>query len=288
MHVLLDFSGIIISDALAYSSREKVKINLDILRHIVLKNIMYFKKKFSVSNENLYICFDGHKYWRKDIFPYYKQNRKLSHDASTTFDWNEFFVFFNTIKYELTNDLPFKTLEVNHCEADDIIAVLCQILNPLKEPIIIVSSDKDLIQIQQNMCSNVKQWSPFHKKFITPKTNQYNLFEHIVRGDSSDGIPNIVSDDDVFVTTKRQKPIKADSVIQWEKVGNITEPEKFCTGIMIDKFKRNLKLIDLRMIPEQQSKDIRNAYENCSCSKVDVFKYLVKHKLRKIMEAGGL
>lgn len=289
MYLLLDFSQIVISDAIAYNSRTKESIDLDLLRHIVLKNIQFYKTKFKVSNDNMYICFDGKMYWRKTLFPYYKQNRKKAHDESVTFNWNEFFVHFNAIKDELKNELPYKTMEVSKCEADDLIAVLSQILCSSREEIIIVSSDKDFIQIQQNLCDRVKQWSPYHKKFITSDLNNYNLFEHIVRGDAGDGIPNILSDDDVFVTSKRSKPIRLDMIKRWEKEGNITEPEVFCSSPeMLDNFNRNQQLIDLRMIPEDQKSEIAQAFNSCSAKKVDVFGYLVKHKLRKIMESGGL
>lgn len=289
MYVLIDFSQIVKADAISYYSHTKQQITMDLLRHIVLQNIIYYKKKFKVSNENFYICFDGRNYWRKDVFPYYKQNRKKMIESDVGFDWNEFYKYFNEMKDELKSDLPFKTLEVNNCEADDIIAVVSEILCSTNDQIIIVSSDKDFIQIQKYICPEIKQWSPFHKKYLTSETNDYNLFEHIVRGDSPDGIPNILSDEDVFITSKRSKAIRTETLKQWEKTGNITEPNLFCSNDeMLQKFQRNRTLIDLRMIPEKNKNDIANAFGSCECTKVDIFKYLVKHKLRKIMESGGL
>lgn len=289
MKLLLDFSQIVISAAVDYHVQTKSQVSLDLLRHISLNNILSYKKKFRLDLSDLIICCDGRDYWRKVIFPLYKQNRKKDHDKSK-FDWKIFFENFNQIKSELVVDLPFKVVEVRGCEADDVIAVLCQYFCPHESKVIVVSSDKDLLQIQDNLCRKVQQWSPFHKKFITTTSNKYSLFEHIVRGDSGDGIPNIASDDDVFmVDGKRSKPIKATSIMQWEAQGGIAFPEKFCLSEnMLDRFKRNAQLIDLREIPKDLVKGIVDQYSSYQPSNKGVFDYLVKHRLKKILELGVL
>lgn len=282
-----DYSQIIISSSIEYFSQTKEQISLDLLRYISLQNIQKYSKKFKCPTSSIIICCDGRNYWRKNIFPNYKQNRKKDHEKSD-FDWNKYFEYFNIVKNEIKNELPFRTLEINECEADDIIAVLSDILCSKSENIII-SSDKDLLQIQINICSKIKQWSPFHQKFITPESNNYNLFEHIVRGDYGDGIPNILSDDDVFLKSeKRSKPIRSIDIYKWEKFG-INNPELFCTNdLSLEKFRRNRKLIDLQQIPEYLFTEIKNEYNNSSINKnQNLFNYLVKHKLKKIMELGG-
>lgn len=289
MIILFDFSQIVISSAIEIFSSTKRQVDLPLLRHIAINNILSYKKRFLASLDQIVICFDGKDYWRKNIFPLYKQNRRRDHDESD-FDWRTFYDLFNQIKNEIRGNLPFKVVEVYECEADDVIAVLCKQQCPHQDKIIIVSSDKDLIQIQSNICSKVQQWSPLHKKFITAQTNDYNLFEHIVRGDGGDGIPNIMSDDDVFmVKSKRSKPIKATNVMQWESKGGLGNPEAFCNSDeMLSKFKRNHRLIDLRQIPEPLAANIVNEFENYQKPRADVFGYLVKNKLRKILESGLL
>jgi hypothetical protein len=229
---------------------------------------------------------DGRKYWRKEIFPHYKQNRKQAHEKSKM-DWDKFFILFNQIKNEI-KELPFKTLEVESCEADDVIAVLSKLLCPHVKDLIIVSSDKDLIQIQQNICQKVKQWSPYHKKFITPETNDYSLFDHILRGDSGDGIPNILTDDDVFVTeNKRSRPLRETKIIEWKTKGGINSPENFCPDLdTLNRYHRNRTLIDLEQIPQTITEKIKTSYDECNIKKADLFGYLVKNKLRKILEQG--
>lgn len=288
MMLLLDYSQIVISSAIEYNSQTNDLIELPLLRHIALSNILSYKAKFNTNLDSMILCFDGQHYWRKAIFPNYKQNRKKAHEDSD-FDWNKFFEHFNQIKTEIKTELPFKVMEVSGCEADDVIAVLCKLNCPHEKEIIIVSSDKDLIQIQENICSKVKQWSPHHKKFINVSTNDYNLFEHVVRGDSGDGVPNIFSDDDVFlVKGKRSKPIRSSAIIEWKNKGGLNNPEAFCQSpIMLQNFQRNKTLIDLQQIPIDVVQRIREQWDNCSRPKVSAFNYLVKHKLRKVLERGG-
>ena len=191
----------------------------------------------------------------------------------------------------MKTELPFRTIECHSCEADDVIAVLSKQQCPHQDKIIIISSDKDLIQIQENICPKVQQWSPFHKKFITPITNSYNLFEHVIRGDSGDGIPNILSDDDVFLDdSKRSKPIRTTSLMQWQQKGGLITPESFCTSDeMLKRFNRNLNLIDLRKIPESFVEKIAKEFSNYQIpSSTNVFGYLTKYKLKKILESGML
>lgn len=288
MICLLDFSQIVISSAIEYNSQTNDLIELPLLRHIALNNVMSYKAKFSPSLDEMIICCDGRDYWRKSIFPNYKQNRKKAHEESD-FDWNQFFEHFNQIKTEIKTELPFRVMEVNGCEADDVIAVLCKLNCPHEKEIIIVSSDKDLIQIQDSICPKVKQWSPHHKKFINLSTNDYSLFEHVVRGDSGDGVPNIFSDDDVFLDkNKRSKPIRSSSITEWESKGGLSNPEAFCrTPTMLQNFQRNRTLIDLQQIPSNVVQRIREQWDSCTRPNVSAFNYLVKHKLRKVLERGG-
>lgn len=289
MQLLFDYSQIVISSAVEYNSQTREPISLDLLRHIALQNIQLYKIKFNASLDQMIICCDGRNYWRKVIFPQYKQNRKREQTLSK-FDWNGFFEMFNVIKTEMKTELPFRVIEVDCCEADDIIAVLSRVLCPSEDKIIVISSDKDLLQIQENICPKVRQWSPYHKKFINIGTNDYNLFEHVVRGDSGDGVPNILSDDDVFVTSgTRSRPIRASSIQKWMSEGGLSNPEAFCeTPEILSRFNRNRTLIDLRQIPDQYVKEIAEAYQNESRPQVSAFNYLVKNKLRKILERGGI
>jgi hypothetical protein len=106
-----------------------------------------------------------------------------------------------------------KFIHIDRAEADDVIAVLTKYAqeNELvqeglveeSQKILILSSDKDFKQLQ--LYPNVKQWSPMQKKYVTATQREiieYKI-EHIVKGDAGDGIPNILSKDDVFMKGER-------------------------------------------------------------------------------------
>lgn len=281
--ILIDFSQVIFSEALDFYSKSNEQIEMPLLRHLALSKIMDLKNKFKKYSDEIVICLDGQNYWRKQIFPYYKQQRKLQQEK-TKFDWDSFFENFNQLKQEFKDNLPFKIIEVESAEADDIIAVLCFNFAKTKD-IIIVSSDKDLLQLQAVYNLPIKQYSPYHEKFIDAKSQNYDLFVHIVKGDSSDGIPNILSDDDVFLQKdKRQKPISTKKLDEWRHFGDGTG--LFCESVeQLEKFNRNQKLIDMRFIPKEIEENIIDAYNNVQVNS-NLFDYMVKHRLRKLLEKG--
>ena len=116
----------------------------DMVRHMVLNSLRSYRTKFFKDYGELVICYDGRNYWRKEIFPYYKQNRKKSRESSNL-DWDSIFQTLNKIRDEIKENFPYKTIEVMNAEADDIIASLVFDMskNPLPKNILIISSDKD-------------------------------------------------------------------------------------------------------------------------------------------------
>jgi hypothetical protein len=108
---------------------------------------------------------------------------------------------------------------------------------------LIISSDKDFLQLQKY--PNIKQFSPNLNRLITTD-NPYNfLKEHILKGESGDGIPNYLSADDVFVTGTRQKPLskKKLNVLLDSNLDNVLNT------LEMTRYKRNQTLIDLSFIP---------------------------------------
>jgi 5'-3' exonuclease len=280
--LLIDLSSVVIGGVVSYLSSTKEKLDENLVRSLTLSQVLFYKQKYSKYGRPI-ICADNKNYWRKDIFPYYKQNRKKARDKSSV-DWELFWLLFGRIKEELKNDLPYLYLEVEKAEADDIISVL-SLKYASHEPVMIVSSDKDMLQLQLKS-KNIQQYSPTTKKQITLDTNDYSLLEHIIKGDSSDGIPNILSDDDVFVEeTKRQKSIRK----QWiEEAKNLKNPEMICPdGHALDKYKRNRMLISVDEIPEKYRVAIVNEYDQESKSQkssVNMLKYISKHRLKNFLD----
>ena len=240
--ILIDNNQLIISNIfnlMKYSDIEDTRL----LRHMCLNVYRLYNQKFKKEYGNIIICHDSPKCWRKDTFEYYKKNRQKSKDASPH-DWNKIFDAMTLIKSEIESTFPWKNISVPTAEADDIIAVISKNSLPI-EPVLIISSDKDFQQLQKY--SNVKQWSPIKKDFLICNNSDEFLKEHIIKGDTSDGIPNILSDEDTFVDeNKRQTPLT-------KKKLNIIK-ENVEQYKQTDRWNQNKTLIDFDEIPEDLEK----------------------------------
>ena len=258
------------------SSRTAVDESL--VRHMILNTIRTYVKKFKESHgPEIVIACDNKNYWRRDIFPHYKAGRKKARDSSGH-DWNTIFECLNKIREELKNHSPYKVVTVETCEADDIIAILVQKYSST-QPIMILSSDKDFAQLQRY--PKVEQYSPILKKYIKEPLPLMQLKQLIIRGDKGDGIPNILSADDVFVSGGRQKPITEVKIINWMN----QEAKEFCNEEMLRNFSRNETLIDLSKIPERLATEILHTYETAKGhSKQDFMNYMIANRLKNLIE----
>jgi len=282
--ILVDYSQIVISNVMMNPN----ELSEDFIRHMILNTIRMYNQKFNDEFGDIVICCDGSNNWRRGVFEHYKASRKTTREKSD-FDWNEIFRILHKVREELDEYFPYKVLHLEGAEADDIIAVLTiynsenKKLNGLfeeSEPVLILSSDKDFQQLQ--IYENVKQFSPMKKKFIKSHNPIHFLKEHIMRGDTSDGIPNFLSDDNVFVTEgKRQKPLSSRKLSVWLEL----DPEEFCEGEMLRNYRRNEMLIDLNKIPTVLSNQIIEQYQNKKdVGRAKLFNYFVKHRLKNLME----
>jgi hypothetical protein len=182
------------------------------------------------------------------------------------------------IKEELKENSPYKVVDVDTCEADDIIAVLAT-KYAAHGKVMILSSDKDFAQLQK--FPNVEQFSPILKKFIKEQLPAAQLKQMIIRGDKGDGIPNILSPDNVFTEGGRQKPITEVKIIQWMN----QQPEDFCVGEMLRNYKRNEMLIDLSKIPSNLQESILDKYECVQPKTRQVFmNYMINNRLKNLIE----
>lgn len=265
--ILIDFSQIAVGTCVEFNIRNPEQIlDLNLMRHMLLNQIIGISKKFRKYGKCI-VCFDSHSYWRKKVFPFYKLNRRADREK-LEFNWKEFFENIEKLKIEFKENIPFIFLEVDEAEADDLIAILSKSYSP-HEKIIIVSSDKDFLQLQKNS-TNIEQWSPYKRKFLD--ATSYSLHEHICRGDIGDGIPNCLSDDDaIFDKTKRCKQIRT---------ANISKIDIESSG-----YKRNNQLINFDFIPEYLKKKILISFNQYNIHN-NFFKYCLNHKLTKILESG--
>lgn len=281
--VLIDFSNLYYSTVLGHAHKTKEQPDMQAVRNLVLRKIFEHKKRFSKKGmaTEIVLCCDGQDYWRKDYLPHYKGKRKAARDANLSIDWDAFFEDQKTILKEIQAFLPFVVVRINRIEADDVVAILAMTYSPHKD-VIIVSTDEDFIQLQG---PKVKQYLPTVSKYMPKKTIQeYNLLEHIIRGDTGDGVPNILSDADTFMDeSKRQKPVTKKFINEAKKTG---DPQQFCPTVeSLKRFKVNKQCIDLSMIPEDIASQIRIEYNRAKEELVvgQSFNYAVKFKLKNLL-----
>jgi 5'-3' exonuclease len=276
--IIFDYNQVAISSLMEQIGSSKKPVEEDLVRHMILNVIRTYVKKFKEKyGPEVIIACDNKNYWRREIFPEYKASRKKTRAASGH-DWTSIFEVLGKIKQELKDHSPYKVIDVDTCEADDIIAVLTM-KNSSTQNVMILSSDKDFSQLQK--FPNVDQYSPILKKHIKEHFPSVQLKQLIIRGDKGDGIPNILSKDDVFVTGGRQKPITETKIINWLN----QEPKEFCNEEMLRNYSRNEMLIDLTKIPENLINQILEKYDTVKGkSKNEFMNYMIKNKLKNLLE----
>jgi hypothetical protein len=276
--ILIDNTQLLLSTIFT-QVRDISTIDEDMVRHIALNTYRMYRTKFKDKYGEIVLCQDANS-WRKEVFSHYKANRKKDREGSEA-KWDRAFEIMSKIREEVKENFPYKNMRIHRCEADDVIAVLCKHFHK-QEPILIISSDKDFAQLQQY--SGVSQYSPTLKSMVVCKNPLETLEEQIIRGDSGDGVPNVLSEDDVFVSEgKRQKPITK------KKFGELRESlgsdNLFFDDSIKKNWERNKTLIDLSQIPQDVEQSILNKWEEPQdSSRSKLLNYFIEHRLRNLME----
>jgi len=289
--IVIDYNQVAIGAFMAeIRGRTDIDVNLPLLRHMILNTIRSYNKKHKEEFGELIIACDNRKYWRREVFPYYKAGRKATRESSGM-DWNTIFDALNIVREELDEVFPYPVINVDGAEADDVIGTLAEYSQTIGEesplfgditpdPFLIVSGDHDFQQLQKY--SNVKQWAPAQKKWVKIKVPAHEvLMEHIIRGDKGDGVPNMLSPDDCFVEGKRQKPIRKAQVEKWVK----QKPEDWVTGDMASGYVRNSQLVDLTKTPDDIKDAIINSYSSqTNKDKSHLLDYFIKNKMKHMID----
>jgi len=273
--ILLDYSQTVIGSFMAMG-RGKPVVEEDLLRHTILNSIRMFRNQFSKDYGEMVICCDGKDNWRKKVFPEYKANRRKNRENDPT-DWKTLFELLHEMREDLTKYFPYKVMHVDTAEADDIFGVLVDHCE--ENPTLILSSDKDFIQLQKYQ--GVRQWSPLQKKFVVGDPAA-SLYDKTFRGDTGDGVPNILSSDDTLITEgKRQTPVTKKKMELWRG----KKPEEFCNEAMLRNYHRNKTLVDLRETPESIRINIVNQYDNQEAGdRSQLWNYFVDNRLKNLMD----
>lgn len=277
--ILLDYNGIVVGTIIS----QKLELKEDLIRHVILNQVRQYRTMFKEKYGEIVVCADGPHSWRRDVFPQYKQKRRENRKKDST-DWNEVFRILDTVRQELLDYFPYKGLKFDNCEADDIIGVLVEHSQELGnyEPIMIVSADKDFIQLHKY--DNVDQYSYVTKKEVKDPNPRLYLETQILKGDSIDGIPNVLSDDNCLIEGRRQHPLRQKRID--EILTDLSEGELLYAASWYRNYQRNKKLIDLSETPERLKKIIIDSYmeQDNWTNKGKVFPYMVDKQLKNLME----
>ena len=275
--ILLDYSQIALSNIIVQKLNDE-----NMIRHMILNSIRMYNKKYRNEYGQMVICADGMNTWRKEYFPLYKAHRKKNR-AESDQDWPEIFRILNLVRDEIRENLPYKVIHLEGCEADDIIGTLAMQTQEFgqHEPVMIVSSDKDFIQLHKY--NNVKQYSPIQKKMVSDPNPRTYCFEHICKGDKGDGIPNILSPDNAIIDEIRQSPMTKKKIQEY--VDNAENLQSYMSDEVYRNYKRNQLLVDLAYIPAEIKKSIIDTSEAVKVPhRMKILNYLINNRCKLLIE----
>ena len=276
--IIMDMNQITLASLMMHLNMTKTdEPDENMVRHMILNSIRMYRSQFNKEYGEIVLTYDSKHYWRRDFFPNYKASRRKGREKSDL-DWDAIFEVLNKIKAEFKDNLPYKYLEVYGAEADDIIATL---VKNKKEPIMIVSGDKDFIQLQKY--SDVNQFSPILKKYVNGYNPDTYIKEHILKGDTSDGVPNVLSPDNTFVDGLRQKPLTKKKIENWLDANIDDLPDEVKRN-----YQRNETLISLDKIPSELETEINEVFDNAPCgNRSKLLNYFIQSRLKNLTETIG-
>ena len=276
--IVIDMNQISVASLMMHLHMNKGELEEDMVRHMILNSVRMYRTMFNEDYGEIVLAYDSRAYWRKEIFPQYKSNRRKNREEDDK-DWDSIFGVLNNIKEEIKEFLPYKVIEVYGAEADDVIATLCK--HYQNEKVMIVSGDKDFIQLQKY--DNVKQYSPITKKLVDGVDPKVYIKEHVLKGDKSDGVPNVLSPDHTFTDELRQRPLtskKLESILA-QDIDELDDEIK-------RNYQRNDKLINLDNIPKTLESEILNSFNEASYGdRSGLLNYFIEKRLTSLTENIG-
>ena len=276
--IVIDMNQISVASLMMHLHMNKGELEEDMVRHMILNSVRMYRTMFNEDYGEIVLAYDSRAYWRKEFFPQYKSNRRKNREQDDK-DWDSIFGVLNNIKEEVKEFLPYKVVEVYGAEADDVIAILCK--HYQDEKVMIVSGDKDFIQLQKY--DNVKQYSPITKKLVDGIDPKVYIKEHVLKGDKSDGVPNVLSPDHTFTDELRQRPLtskKLESILA-QDIDELDDEIK-------RNYQRNDKLINLDNIPKTLESEILNSFNEASYGdRSGLLNYFIEKRLTSLTENIG-
>lgn len=281
--VIVDFNGLAIGSIMGQLQRGE-ELSENLVKHIILNNLRVYRNKYKEADHGkMVIACDSYS-WRKEVFPEYKAQRKANR-SKDKHDWQQIFDLIESTLQDLRENFPYAVIKIDSAEADDIIGALTVEMSDFGgEDVVIISADKDFIQLQQY--GHVIQWSPMFNKMIKEDNPRRYLFEHLLKGDAGDGVPNANSHDDVFVTAARQTPMTQKQIDKyWD---NHDDLEMIMKPNVFRNFMRNVQMIDLSNTPDGIREASINTYKNYKYpSRQNILTYLIENRMKMLIDSAG-
>jgi hypothetical protein len=281
--VIVDFNGLAIGSIMGQLQRGE-ELSENLVKHIILNNLRVYRNKYKEADHGkMVIACDSYS-WRKEVFPEYKAQRKANR-SKDKHDWQQIFDLIESTLQDLRENFPYAVIKIDSAEADDIIGALTVEMSDFGgEDVVIISADKDFIQLQQY--GHVIQWSPMFNKMIKEDNPRRYLFEHLLKGDAGDGVPNANSHDDVFVTAARQTPMTQKQIDKyWD---NHDDLEMIMKPNVYRNFMRNVQMIDLTNTPDGIREAAINTYKNYKYpSRQNILTYLIENRMKMLIDSAG-
>lgn len=168
----------------------------------------------------VYFASDSGSYWRKEIYPEYKQTRK----KDATIDWSDMYNSYTEFKDYVKNEMKSVTVCENPgIEGDDWIAYLCEKTNKIGQSNFIITSDSDIhqkVNFQLSpLCINMMLRDTYsQEKLFLPSNYQYFLQKLSKDAISGDIFESNTNWDDIEFIEKIVKRYNVDEIVSEEKL----------------------------------------------------------------------
>lgn len=245
-NMIVDLSNLVFSTRFAAIKTPKTKARKEsYIPEMIFKDTLLTIIKYAneFKSDSIVIACDGQKVWRKSIYPEYKANRE-----HTDIYYEETIEASNLLQSYFRECTNVAVLNVDHCEADDIIAVFVKESQGVEN--IILSADKDFVQL---IDENTHLYSPTQDTWRTSENPQYDLFVKCIRGDTNDNIFSAYP----RVRSKRLSEAWEDEY----KMLNVLETVRKDGVKVADAYLLNEQLIDLTKQPDYIKDNIRESIE---------------------------
>ena len=160
-----------------------------------LNSLRSYLEKFPETIRCVVMWDGGKAEWRKQIYPEYKGNRNYGKDEEEKAKFDGLFKQINILN-EFLPKLGINSVKIYKQEADDLVAIACRLLAVNQEPALIVTSDKDMLQLVD---TNISIYTPYKDKVIsllnfyeeTGVTKEAYIGYRALLGDPSDNIQGV-------------------------------------------------------------------------------------------------